>query len=37
MLFGRICCRDLKNVAVVDYVINLEGEEVADMVSSDSS
>ena len=36
MFFGRICCRALKNVAVIEDGIKLRGEEVADLVSSDS-
>ena len=37
MLFGRICCRTLKSLSVVDDGIKIGGEEKADMVSSDSS
>ena len=37
MLFERICCRDLKNVVLVEYVIKLGGEKGAHLVSSSSS
>ena len=36
MFFGKIRCRALKNVAVVEDGLKLRGEEVADLVSSDS-
>ena len=34
MLFGRIYCRDLKNIAVVEDEHKLGGEKGADLVSS---
>ena len=34
MFFGRICCRDLKNLAAIEDGIKIGGEEVADLVSS---
>ena len=37
MLLGRICCRDLKNVVVVEDGIKLGGEKIEDLVSSYSS
>ena len=37
MLFERICCRDLKNVVLVEYGIKLGSDKVAHLVSSYSS
>ena len=37
MMFGRICCRDLKNVVVVEDGIKLGGDDGADMVSLGTS
>ena len=37
MLLVIICCRVMKNVVVVEYGINLGGETVSELVSSDSS
>ena len=34
MLLGRICCKDLKNVVVVEYGIKLGGEKGVELVSS---
>ena len=35
MLFGRICCRDMRNIYVVEYGLKLVGEEGEDLVSPD--
>ena len=37
MMFGRICCRGLKNVVVVEDGIKLGGDDGADMVSLGTS
>ena len=37
MFFGRMCCRDMKNVVVVEDGIKLWGNKVAAFVSSDIS
>ena len=37
MLFGSICCKDMRNVVVVEDGLKTGGEEVADLVSSYSS
>ena len=37
MFFGRMCCRDMKNVVVVEDGIKLWGNKVSAVVSSDIS
>ena len=37
MSFERTCCRDLKNVVLVEYGIKLGSEKGAHLVSSSSS
>ena len=32
MLFGGICCRDLKNVVVVEYGLKLGGDKGSDLM-----
>ena len=37
MLFGRICCRALKNIVVVEDRLKIGDEKESELVSSDSS
>ena len=37
ILFGGICCWDLKNVVILEYGLKLGFEEGSELVSSDNS